>query len=110
MAGNEIFKVSKELRINCFGHMGDGNLHFNVFPPAGKSKDDYKFYQREIKERVNDLVYEFKGSISAEHGIGRLKKEELYKYADPMKLELMKSIKDLFDPNGILNPGALFLE
>ena len=108
-AGIEILEVSEELRINCFGHMGDGNLHYNIFPPAGKSKDEYKFYQKEIHERVNNLVHEFKGSISAEHGIGRLKREELYKYSDPIKLDLMKSIKDLFDPNGILNPGTIFL-
>ncbi len=104
----EISKISSELQINCFGHIGDGNLHFNVFPPSGSSKEDYEEYKGKITVMVNDLVLEYKGSISAEHGIGRLKKDELYRYSDPTKLELMKSIKNTFDPNNILNPGSIF--
>ena len=57
---------------------------------------------------VNDLVLQYKGSISAEHGIGRLKKDELYIYSEPTKLELMESIKNTFDPKKILNPGSIF--
>ena len=60
-------------------------------------------------EKVNNLVFDYNGSISAEHGIGRLKKDDLYKYSEPIKLELMKRIKNTFDPKNILNPGSIFI-
>ena len=63
-----------------------------------------------IREKINDLVVSLDGSISAEHGIGRFKREDMYKYTDPTKISLMKSIKDIFDPNSILNPGSIFLD
>ena len=98
------------MRINCFGHIGDGNLHFNVFPPVGKLKCEFECYEEIIREKINDLVVSLDGSISAEHGIGRFKREDMYKYTDPTKISLMKSIKDIFDPNSILNPGSIFLD
>jgi FAD/FMN-containing dehydrogenase len=95
------------LRINCFGHLGDGNLHYNVFPDAGKSRQDYLAERDEVKRVVHDLVHELGGSVSAEHGIGRLKTGDLEKYGDPAKLAAMRSIKTALDPNGIMNPGAV---
>ena len=98
------------LRINCFGHLGDGNLHYNVFPPYGKNKNDYQHLREEIKTIIHDKINEFGGSVSAEHGIGRLKIDDLEKYGDPIKLMAMRSIKNAIDPKGIMNPGAVLRE
>ena len=94
-------------RINCFGHLGDGNLHFNVFPETGKTKDLYSSQRDMIESVVHDLTTELKGSVSAEHGIGRSKVKDLIKYSSPVKLDLMRKLKDVFDPNGIMNPGVI---
>ncbi|MEP5152158.1 FAD-binding oxidoreductase [Planktotalea sp.] len=96
-----------DFRINCFGHLGDGNLHYNVFPALGKSPQDYKHQRDEVKAAVHDLVHELSGSVSAEHGIGRLKTGDLQKYGDQAKLAAMRAIKTALDPNGIMNPGAV---
>ncbi|NBR52750.1 MAG: FAD-binding oxidoreductase [Rhodobacteraceae bacterium] len=94
-------------RINCFGHLGDGNLHYNVFPPKGETKAAHAPRQREIQTAVHDIVHALGGSFSAEHGIGRLKVEDLERYGDPAKLAAMRAIKQALDPKGILNPGAV---
>ncbi len=96
-----------QIRINCFGHLGDGNLHFNVFPAAGHGKSDYASLASEIRRTVYDLVATYGGSFSAEHGVGRLKVEELERYGDPAKLNAMRAIKAALDPAGIMNPGAV---
>ncbi len=105
-AGELVAQVG-EFRINCFGHVGDGNLHYNVFPVAGKSRTDYEHLSATIKDAVHDLVQEMGGSFSAEHGIGRLKVDELEHYGDPVKLSAMRAIKSALDPQGIMNPGAV---
>ncbi len=94
-------------RINCFGHLGDGNLHYNVFPPAGHHKAEYDGLRDAIKTCVHDLVNEMGGSVSAEHGVGRLKVKDLERYTDPAKLAAMRAIKAALDPAGIMNPGAV---
>jgi FAD/FMN-containing dehydrogenase len=94
-------------RLNCFGHMGDGNLHYNVFPMPGKSRADHDNQRGAIKRAVHDLVHELGGSVSAEHGVGRLKVDDLERYGDPGKLIAMRAIKAALDPKGILNPGAV---
>ncbi|SIT78827.1 FAD-binding oxidoreductase [Pontibaca methylaminivorans] len=94
-------------RINCFGHLGDGNLHYNVFPPPGHVRAEYDSRREEIMHAVHDLVHEMGGSISAEHGIGRLKVRELERYGDPVRLDAMRAIKAALDPMGIMNPGAV---
>ncbi len=96
-----------DLRINCFGHVGDGNLHYNVYPAKGVARDHMMPLKPAIKQVVYDLVHEFGGSISAEHGIGRLKLDDLEKYGDPAKLAMMTRIKHALDPNGIMNPGVI---
>ena len=96
-----------QFRINCFGHLGDGNLHFNVFPESGKTKDQYASQRDVIESLVHDLTTGLEGSFSAEHGIGRSKVKDLIKYSSPVKLDLMRKLKDLFDPNGIMNPGVI---
>ncbi len=96
-----------KFRINCFGHLGDGNLHFNVFPPKGVLRDDCLHHREAISRIIYDLVHSYRGSISAEHGIGRLKTAELERYGDPTKLEVMRQIKRALDPHDIMNPGAV---
>jgi FAD/FMN-containing dehydrogenase len=95
------------LRINCFGHVGDGNLHYNVFPPQGEISLDRKALAGPVKTAIHDLVHAHGGSISAEHGIGRMKTADLEKYGDPAKLAAMRAIKVALDPRGILNSGAV---
>ncbi|HET9068609.1 MAG TPA: FAD-linked oxidase C-terminal domain-containing protein, partial [Amaricoccus sp.] len=96
-----------ELRVNCFGHLGDGNLHYNVFPPRGRSRGLYDALREPVKEAVYDLVHELGGSVGAEHGVGRLKVADLVRYGDPAKVAAMRAIKAALDPLGILNPGAV---
>ena len=82
-------------------------MHFNVFPETGKTKDQYPSQRDVIESVVHDLTAELKGSVSAEHGIGRSKVKDLIKYSSPVKLDLMRKLKDVFDPNGIMNPGVI---
>jgi FAD/FMN-containing dehydrogenase len=94
-------------RINAFGHLGDGNLHYNIFPPIGRKKEDHAQDKGKLTRLINDLVAEFDGSFSAEHGVGRVKVGELEHYGDPAKLVAMRAIKQALDPKGIMNPGAV---
>ena len=94
-------------RINCFGHLGDGNLHYNVFPPKGKKPSEFKALRDDVKTLVHDMVDARGGSFSAEHGLGRMKVEDLEHYGDPAKLAAMRAIKAALDPAGIMNPGAV---
>ncbi len=105
--GGETLAAIGDFRINCFGHLGDGNLHYNVFPPHGASRDDFRDSRDAIKTAVHDLAHSFGGSVSAEHGIGRLKVDDLERYGDPAKLAMMRAIKAALDPDGIMNPGAV---
>lgn len=94
------------LRINCFGHLGDGNLHYNVFPAAGRPRGDYDGIKDAVQACVHDIVHALEGSVAAEHGVGRIKIADMARYGDPAKLAAMRAIKDALDPRGILNPGA----
>ncbi len=108
LAGEELAKLG-DFRINCFGHLGDGNLHYNVFPARGRTRKDYENQRDSIKSCVHDLVDAMAGSVSAEHGLGRLKRMDLEKYGDPAKLAAMRAIKAALDPKGIMNPGAVII-
>lgn len=99
--------VDPKFRVNCFGHLGDGNLHYNVFAPKGKNRDDYLSQRPVIARRIYDLVAEFGGSFSAEHGVGRLKTGDLARYGDAGRLRAMRLVKDALDPVGIMNPGVI---
>ncbi|MDW4499463.1 FAD-binding oxidoreductase [Sulfitobacter sp. D35] len=105
--GREAIGRLGDFRLNCFGHLGDGNLHYNVFPPEGRSKTECAGQSAEVMRALHDLVHEMGGSISAEHGIGRLKVDDLERYGDPAKLSAMRAIKAALDPQGIMNPGAV---
>lgn len=106
-ADAEIAAIDPALRINCFGHLGDGNLHYNVFPPHRRQREAYEAIRARVTRAVHDLVAELGGSVAAEHGVGRLKVADLERYADPGKLAAMRAIKAALDPAGILNPGAV---
>jgi FAD/FMN-containing dehydrogenase len=94
-------------RVNCFGHLGDGNLHWNVFPARGHAKSEHDAVRDEVKRVVHDMVHSLGGSVAAEHGVGRLKVVDLARYGDPGKLAAMRAIKAALDPAGIMNPGAV---
>ena len=95
------------VRINCFGHLGDGNLHYNLFPAAGRQRGDYDALRPALSRLVHQMVVDRGGSFSAEHGVGRLKVAELAEWGDPARLAAMRAIKRALDPLGIMNPGAV---
>ena len=95
------------LRINCFGHLGDGNLHYNLFPAAGRVRADYDDRRQALSRLVHQMAVDRGGSFSAEHGLGRLKVAELQEWGDPARLAAMRAIKAVLDPLGIMNPGAV---
>lgn len=97
-------------RLVSYGHVGDGNLHFNLNQAPGADRAAFLAREEPLKRALHDLVRDFGGSFSAEHGIGRLKVGELERYAAPVELDLMRTIKRALDPNGILNPGKVLRE
>ena len=99
--------VSPGARVVCFGHMGDGNLHYNVSQPAGMEPSAFLTLYRPMNKAVHDIVRDLGGSISAEHGIGQLKRDELLATAPPVGIDLMRRVKAAFDPAGIMNPGKV---
>jgi len=94
-------------RLVAYGHVGDGNLHFNLTQCAHADPQAFLAREGHVRRAIHDLVHEFGGSFSAEHGIGRLKIAELERYASPLELELMRGVKQVFDPHGIMNPGKV---
>jgi D-lactate dehydrogenase (cytochrome) len=94
-------------RLVIYGHVGDGNLHFNLNQVPGSDRNIFLAREPAIKRAIHDLVSEFGGSFSAEHGIGRLKVGELEHYAAPVEIDLMRAVKKALDPNGVLNPGKV---
>jgi len=95
------------IRICAFGHIGDGNLHYNVIKPSDMDDALFKGRLEEINRIVHDIAVSLRGSISAEHGIGLLKRDELAHYKSPIALDAMRDIKRALDPNGIMNPGKV---
>jgi FAD/FMN-containing dehydrogenase len=92
----------------AFGHLGDGNVHFHVIAPPGAERLAWEASEgKRISRQVNDLVTQWGGSISAEHGIGQLKRDELARLGDPVSLAIMRQVKQALDPAGLLNPGKL---
>jgi FAD/FMN-containing dehydrogenase len=90
-----------------FGHLGDGNLHFNMTQPIGADKSVFLARWDEVNEIVHGYTLKANGSISAEHGIGRLKRGMLEKVKDPVAYDMMRALKLTFDPKNILNPGKV---
>jgi len=96
-----------ELVVAWFGHIGDGNLHVNIPKPIGLSIQEFKSICDDLSEDIYKLIQKYEGSISAEHGVGLIKKKFLHFSKSPVEIELMKSIKKIFDPKGIMNPNKV---
>jgi FAD/FMN-containing dehydrogenase len=101
LAGERLAAAFGRVDVYCFGHVGDGNLHYNVGPEALMPR------RAEVSRIVYDAVAALGGSISAEHGLGQLKREEIRRHKDPLELELMRTLKHALDPQDLLNPGKL---
>lgn len=106
-AGERLDASFRELRVVAFGHLGDGNLHYNLSAIAASDNPSVLDRTPEANRIVHDLVVRHGGSISAEHGLGQLKREEILRYRDPIETELMRAVKRTFDPSGLMNPGKL---
>lgn len=94
-------------RMVTFGHLGDGNLHYNVSPPQGTSDEDFIAQQTAINLIVHDSVHGYGGSISAEHGLGALKRDEIRRYKSAVEMQMMRTLKQAFDPLNLMNPGKV---
>jgi FAD/FMN-containing dehydrogenase len=106
-AFEEVLKIDPNVRLVGYGHVGDGNLHYNLQAPRGVDAETFFARRAVFNTAVHDVVAKMGGSISAEHGIGRLKRAELVRYKDPVALDVMRAIKGALDPKGIMNPGKV---
>jgi FAD/FMN-containing dehydrogenase len=107
-AGTQLMQeIIPNVRPVTYGHLGDGNLHFNASIPEGGDGADFARRGPLLKRAIHDLVAEYGGSFSAEHGIGQLKRDELQRYKSPVALDVMRAIKRALDPKGIMNPGKV---
>jgi D-lactate dehydrogenase (cytochrome) len=106
-ANAAVVKLIPGARVVPFGHLGDGNIHYNVSQPIGANTADFMNRWHEVNAIVFEIVLRMGGSISAEHGIGVLKRDELPEVKDKVAIELMRAIKSAFDPLGIMNPGKV---
>ena len=106
-ASEIVEKDTPGIRVVAFGHVGDGNIHFNLSQPIGADKAEFLGRWDHINRLVHDLACDMGGSFSAEHGVGKLKRKELKRHKPDIEMELMKRIKSAFDPRDIMNPGTL---
>jgi FAD/FMN-containing dehydrogenase len=106
-AGNALTKTFPGTRIVAFGHIGDGNIHYNCSAPEAAESAAFLSKQADINRVVYDLVASLGGSISAEHGLGQLKRFELAHYKSALEIEMMRTVKRAFDPHDLMNPGKL---
>ena len=104
---NEIDNILKGIKFHTFGHLGDCNIHYNLIEPDNLKSNFYE-YEMDLKKVVNNLINELSGSISAEHGIGLLKRDDFLETKNNLEIELMKNIKKTFDPKNILNQNKIF--
>jgi FAD/FMN-containing dehydrogenase len=96
-----------DVRIVCFGHIGDGNLHYNQSKPDAQSNAVFIAQTESVNRLVHDLVNELGGSISAEHGLGQLKRDEVLRYKSETEMDMMRAVKQALDPRGLMNPGKV---
>jgi FAD/FMN-containing dehydrogenase len=95
------------IRVVAFGHLGDGNIHFNLSQPPGMDRQDYFTEWDRIERLVSDIAVDLDGSFSAEHGIGELKRASMLRYKSAVEIQLMRTLKEALDPNNIMNPGKV---
>ncbi|MEE2654921.1 MAG: FAD-binding oxidoreductase [Pseudomonadota bacterium] len=107
LANEEVTRAVEGVQICAFGHIGDGNAHYNLNQPGNITGESFLRHKENLNRIVHDIATDLKGSISAEHGIGRLKREELVHYKSPIALDVMRSIKSAIDPKNIMNPGKV---
>jgi len=107
-AARELQAALPGVRFVTFGHLGDGNLHYNLAAPEGIDPESFLANTARVNRIVYDLVAAHGGSVSAEHGVGQQKREELVRYKSAVELDLMRAVKDALDPAGIFNPGKIF--
>ncbi len=106
-ATQAVNRFMPDARVLSFGHMGDGNLHFNISQPVGMDKQQFLDTWHDMNAVVFEVVAKYHGSISAEHGIGRLKRDHMTDIKSPVELQMMRDLKKLFDPRNIMNPGKV---
>ena len=106
-AGAAVQAQIPSCRPAAFGHFGDGNIHYNISQPEGADKEAFLAQWQALSETVFDITESFGGSISAEHGIGTMKKDDLARRADPVKMALLKTLKQSLDPQNIMNPRVM---
>ncbi len=106
-AAPQVMKIAPEARIVAFGHMGDGNVHYDIIGPAGAPADVLTPQRSAIESAVYDVIASLDGSISAEHGVGRHRRDTLVKRKPAVELDMMRAIKHALDPKGIMNPGKM---
>lgn len=102
-----LIKEYPSFEVVWFGHVGDGNLHINILKPENLSREEFIKKCQSVNKSLFEMIHDFGGSISAEHGVGVTKKDYLNKTRSPEEIEIMRGIKKVFDPNGILNPGKV---
>ena len=100
--------ILPDIKPQPLGHIGDGNLHYGFRAPDGMSRETWNQYTPAITRAINDLIRDFGGSISAEHGIGQEKLDELAHYASAVEISTMQAVKRALDPQNIMNPGKIF--
>jgi FAD/FMN-containing dehydrogenase len=106
-AGAALLARFPDIRIVAFGHVGDGNIHYNCSKAARQEAEPFFAQAPEVNRIVYDTVRSLDGSISAEHGLGALKREEIRRYKSALELDLMRAIKRTLDPHGLMNPGKV---
>ena len=107
-ASTELRDTYPGIRIVAFGHMGDGNIHYNIsMLDAALNQAFIQQREHEVNRIVYEVVRELEGSIAAEHGVGQMKREEITHYKSELEMELMRSVKRTFDPHGLMNPGKV---
>jgi FAD/FMN-containing dehydrogenase len=106
-ADNALALAFPGIRVVTFGHVGDGNLHYNLSKPDAQDNAAFIAAQPEVNRIVHDAAHALNGSISAEHGIGQLKRDEILRYKSPVEMALMRTLKQAIDPQGLMNPGKV---
>jgi len=106
-ANADVARMLPGSRVVCFGHMGDGNLHYDIAQPQGADAQEFLSHWKQVSHHIHALAVRYQGSFSAEHGVGQLKRQDLVHFKSPVALELMRSVKQMLDPTGIMNPGKV---